>query len=239
MNNSKLKGKLIVFSGAGLSAESGISTFRDANGLWENHRIEHVCHYPTWRANKKLVFDFYNQRRMQLNSVEPNAAHHAIAAIEKELGEDKFIHITQNIDDLIERAGGSAIHVHGNLRELKCEHCNALWDIGYTEAPHDLTCPNCNRVGDVKPYVVFFGERAPYYPKMWEIFSNVTDDDVVLVIGTSGNVIAFDQMIPTNSKAKKLLLTMDKGRNNIAFFDHWYRGKAGEMINAVLDDINK
>ena len=116
-----MKRKLVVLTGAGVSAESGVSTFRDSNGLWENHRVEEVASIEGWYANPEIVLEFYNQRRLQLATVKPNAAHLALAELEKEW--DVTV-ITQNVDNLHERAGSTRIiHLHGELTKVRPENC--------------------------------------------------------------------------------------------------------------------
>lgn len=187
-------GRLVVFTGAGLSADSGISTFRDSNGLWEKNNIDEVCNYRTWRSNYDLVHRFYNARRKQLGEVKPNAAHYMIARLQQRYPMTSII--TQNIDDLLERAGvRDVMHVHGFLREMRCEACGHVWDIGYREWTQDDACPRerggsvcgCRRA--VKPNVVFFNEAAPLYHAMYDTLLGLRRGDVLLVIGTSGQVI--------------------------------------------------
>jgi NAD-dependent deacetylase len=181
--------KLVILTGAGLSAESGVATFRDSNGLWENHRIEDVCYIETWRRNFDLVHKFYNARRMQLGSVEPNAAHRMIAEWEKRYDTVAF---TQNVDDLLERGGSkTVVHLHGFLPELRCLNCGMIWNIGYTEWNPHASCPtpHCRDRGIVKPNIVFFGEQAPQYMGMWDTFGSMTKQDVLLILGTSGVVL--------------------------------------------------
>lgn len=179
--------KLVVFSGAGLSAESGIPTFRDKNGLWENHKVEDVADYTTWVKNHDLVQRFYSARRTQLGSVKPNAAHYEIAEWSKKY---EVINLTQNIDDLLERAGcTNVVHLHGFLKEMRCmnESCGHIWDIGYTEYDGS-PCPSCGHTL-IKPNVVFFNEMAPEYSTLNRILFNLTNEDVVIVVGTMGNVV--------------------------------------------------
>src|ERR1043165_7736588 len=122
------KPKLAVITGAGLSAESGLRTFRDQNGLWENHRIEEICHYGTWRDNFDKVHTFYNMRRVQLGEVQPNVGHRALAKWESQY--DTTL-LTQNVDDLLETSGAqNVVHLHGHLTRMKCSSCNHSWDIG-------------------------------------------------------------------------------------------------------------
>ena len=181
--------KLTILTGAGLSAESGVATFRSANGLWENHRIEEVCHISTWKQNFEKVHAFYNARRTQLATVEPNAAHRAIASWEARY---EATVLTQNVDDLLERAGcRNAIHLHGRLQELRCTACEHIWNIGHTEWRTGTPCPaeGCGCIRGVKPNIVFFGEMAPRYADLWEEFESTGPDDVLIVIGTSGVVL--------------------------------------------------
>jgi NAD-dependent deacetylase len=172
--------KIVVFSGAGMSAESGIQTFRDSDGLWENYKIEDVATPEAWMANPDLVTDFYNARRKQILNVEPNAAHLQIAALE-DLYE---VHvITQNIDDLHERAGSSnVLHLHGNIRYSKSSGPKAeqaYYPIKGWKLTSSDRCPEGYRL---RPHVVWFGEAVPAYEDAVEILHKA---DVLLVIGTS------------------------------------------------------
>ncbi len=194
--------KLVVFSGAGLSAESGLETFRDNGGLWAQYDPMEVCNYENWLDNFELVHRFYNLRREELGKVQPNAMHKFLASLPMILNKPRIalsakkkhkdpievIHITQNVDDLLERAGVSnVIHLHGELCKIICPQCEHIFDIGYTYfEPHN--CPNCD-YGKLKPFIVFFYERAPKYVIMHDIFSQLSSKDCVLVIGTSGNVV--------------------------------------------------
>ena len=183
--------KLIILTGAGLSAESGLRTFRDSNGLWENHSIEEVCHGATWRRNFELVHRFYNERRTQLGTVEPNPAHRMIARWQSLYD---TVLLTQNVDDLLERAGCvDVVHLHGFLPELRCVQCEYVWDIRYTQWNGEK-CPDCGSASDVRPHIIFFGEEAPRYATLWRTFNSLTAKDVVLIIGTSGVVLPVNDM---------------------------------------------
>ncbi|HWB58506.1 MAG TPA: Sir2 family NAD-dependent protein deacetylase [Chthoniobacteraceae bacterium] len=185
-------GRLIILTGAGLSAESGLRTFRDSNGLWENHSIDEVCNGATWRKNHELVQKFYNDRRTQLGTAEPNAAHRMIAEWQRRY--DTVI-LTQNVDDLLERAGcGEVVHLHGFLPEMQCVDCGHIWSIGYEAWKTGASCANCPSIKGVRPNIVFFGEMAPMYEIMWGELSAMTARDVFLVIGTSGVVLPVAQM---------------------------------------------
>ena len=172
--------KLVVLSGAGISAESGIKTFRDYNGLWENHRIEDVASPEGFARNPKLVLDFYNARRKQLKEVEPNEAHQILAELENHF--DVHI-ITQNVDDLHERGGSSKIiHLHGELR--KARSVNHENDI--VECENDINIGDLHPDGSqLRPHIVWFGEMVPEMENAIKIASQA---DLFLVIGTSMQV---------------------------------------------------
>ena len=170
---------LVVLTGAGVSAESGIRTFRDTNGLWEDHRVEDVASPEGFARNPALVLDFYNQRRAQARTVQPNAAHLALAAFEEQPGWHVSI-ITQNVDDLHERAGSSEVlHLHGMLNQMR--------SVADENTVHD--CPGDIQLGDLapdghqlRPHIVWFGEMVPAIEEAAEI---VATADALLVVGTS------------------------------------------------------
>ena len=181
-----MKKRLVVLSGAGVSAESGISTFRDTDGLWDNFTVEDVASIEGWYRNPSLVLDFYNQRRAQLAEVKPNAAHRAIAELE---GSWDVTVVTQNVDNLHERAGSTkVIHLHGELTKVRPQNCcneqdafseETVFDIG-TEPIHlgDMA-PNG---AQLRPHIVWFGEAVPKIEKAIDVVSQA---DVLLIIGTS------------------------------------------------------
>ena len=173
-----MKKKIVVLTGAGVSAESGIKTFRDSDGLWEEYRIEDVATYDAWQRNQPLVLDFYNKRRAQLGTVQPNKAHYALVDLEEKY--DVYI-ITQNVDDLHERAGSSHIlHLHGELTKARSSVDDyLLYYIGYKEICAGDTC---EKGSQLRPHVVWFGEAVPMIAEAAEI---LTDADILLVIGTS------------------------------------------------------
>lgn len=171
---------IAVLTGAGISAESGISTFRDAGGLWEGHRVEDVASPEGWYKNPGLVLDFYNKRRAQLHSVVPNAAHEALVLLEKKFS--TYI-ITQNVDDLHERAGSSrVIHLHGELKKVRStgdENLVYHWEKDLNEG--DL----CEKGHQLRPHIVWFGEEVPAL----SLAAGVIDKaDMVIIIGTSMQV---------------------------------------------------
>lgn len=172
-----MKKKLVVLTGAGISAESGIKTFRDADGLWENHRIEDVATPEAWRRNPELVLEFYNQRRRQLLEVQPNAGHRALAELEAQF--DVWV-ITQNVDDLHERAGSSRVlHLHGELRKVRSERYEDIvygWDGDLHLGDH------CERGTQLRPHIVWFGESVPMLEKAAKLARQA---DIFLIVGTS------------------------------------------------------
>jgi NAD-dependent deacetylase len=173
--------KLVVLSGAGISAESGIKTFRDAGGLWEGHDVMEVASPEGWAKNRALVLDFYNQRRKQLFEVEPNDGHRALVELEKYY--DVEI-ITQNVDDLHERAGSSKVlHLHGELKKVRSSiDDNLVHELdGWELKEGDL----CEKGSQLRPHIVWFGEAVPMIERAAEIAQTA---DVFIVVGTSLNV---------------------------------------------------
>ena len=181
-----MKQKLTVLTGAGVSAESGITTFRDSDGLWENHKVEDVASIEGWYRNPKMVLDFYNARRAQLPAVKPNAAHIAIADLEKDY--DVTV-VTQNVDNLHERAGSTRIiHLHGELTKVRPENCCNEMDGFSEETVFDIGADAVN-IGDLapngaqlRPHIVWFGEAVP---KIEAAIEAVEAADILLIVGTS------------------------------------------------------
>lgn len=189
--------QLFVISGAGLSAESGLSTFRDSNGLWERHDIGRICHMATWKANRSEVFRFYAQRRRDVAAAAPNAAHLAVAGWQARWGADNVHLLTQNVDDLLERAGATrVVHLHGDLESLLCTACGTRWAVSLEEYQEHTRCPKCKSLRGVKPGVVFFGERADQYRVLARMHKSIRADDVLIVIGTSFEVIPVCNIVP-------------------------------------------
>ncbi|GFD82957.1 NAD-dependent protein deacylase [Tenacibaculum sp. KUL118] len=175
-----MKKRLVVLTGAGISAESGIKTFRDADGLWEGHDIYEVASPQGFRANPELVLDFYNQRRRQLLEVSPNKAHHNLVSLENNFEVDI---ITQNVDDLHERAGSSnVIHLHGELLKVRStQNENLVYPWKKDIALGDV----CEEEAQLRPHIVWFGEDVPLLEKAAEI---TLQADILVIIGTSMQV---------------------------------------------------
>ncbi len=170
--------RIVILTGAGMSAESGISTFRDSNGLWQNHRIEEVASPEAWQKNPAMVLEFYNQRRKQLFEVEPNAGHLALAKLEKKYEVEI---ITQNVDDLHERAGSShVIHLHGELKKARSTaDPNLIYTLDHWELKLGDTC---EKGSQLRPHIVWFGETVPMMDKAVSITKIA---DIFMVVGTS------------------------------------------------------
>lgn len=190
--------KICFLSGAGVSAESGISTFRDSNGLWENHRVEDVASIDGWYKNRNLVNDFYNQRRKQLKNCKPNDAHFLIAKLENYFNVSV---ITQNIDNLHEMAGSSkVIHLHGSLTKACNESKTHVYDIGYRDI-------NEGELADdgsfLRPFIVWFGEAVPLIEDAINI---IYDTDILVIVGTSLNVYPAANLINYAKPSAKIYL---------------------------------
>ncbi len=174
---------IVILTGAGLSAESGIRTFRDANGLWENHDIMDVATPEGFARDPALVHRFYDARRVQLGSVAPNAAHSALARLQRKLGIAVTV-VTQNVDDLHERAGGDAIHMHGELLKARCTACD---DVRPWSAPlGGAACPVCE--APLRPHIVWFGEMPLRLDEIDAALDALGPGDAFAAIGTSGEV---------------------------------------------------
>ncbi|XDA97715.1 NAD-dependent deacylase [Sulfitobacter sp. LCG007] len=175
--------KIVILTGAGISAESGLGTFRAEGGLWAQHRIEDVATPEGFARDPKLVVDFYNARRVQAAEAEPNEGHLALARLEAAYPGEVVV-VTQNVDDLHERAGSAAvIHMHGALAGALCHACGHRWEAPLVMASGDA-CPSCGR-GAARPDIVWFGEM-PY--RMEEILDHLETAAVFASVGTSGNV---------------------------------------------------
>jgi len=234
--------KIMILSGAGLSAESDISTFRDHDGLWENHDVMEVCSTQGWINDRQNVTRFYNDRRHDLESKEPNHAHKVLAQLEHDY-RGRVIHLTQNIDNLMEKAGAKdVIHLHGTLTDLRCEACTKTFDVGYASQDGDESCPYCGNKR-VRHNVVMFGESAPEYSHIHEAVRHCT---LFIAIGTSGAVI---DIIPI-AKAFKHSLLIDPKRQETAskfdphsytdeYFEHFIQKKAGESMDDMMAIIKE
>lgn len=211
-----MSGKIVVLTGAGLSAESGLGTFRDEGGLWSQHRIEDVATPQGFSRDPALVQSFYNARRVQAAAAQPNAAHHALARLQTEWA-DEVVIVTQNVDGLHEKAGSKVIHMHGELAGALCGGCGHRWPA--PETMHvDETCPACASP-KARPDVVWFGEM-PYH--MEEIAEHLQGCDLFVSIGTSGQVYPAAGFVQEAAYAGARTLEINLSDTDIsgAFDDH-------------------
>ena len=217
---------IVILTGAGISAESGLGTFRDEGGLWAQHRIEDVATPEGFARNPQLVVDFYNARRAQASKAVPNAAHTALARLQREHPGDVML-VTQNVDDLHEKAGSpEVVHMHGALGSALCGACDHRWP-----APLEMhvgeTCPHC-KAPAARPDIVWFGE-IPYH--MERIERALLGADVFAAIGTSGNVYpaaGFVQMA-THVGAQTVEMNLDPSET-VALFEETFPGKASQTV---------
>ncbi len=230
--------RVVILTGAGISAESGIRTFRGADGLWEGPRIEDVASPQGFQRDPQTVYRFYNERRAQLlqPDIQPNAAHHALARLEEHLA-DHFLLVTQNIDDLHKRAGSKRIlPMHGELRKTRCDACHAVpdFDDGFDDATN---CPACNTAGHLRPHVVWFGEMPLY---MDDIYQALMQCDVFAAIGTSGHVYPAAGFVELAGRAgaQTIEINLEQSAVHSAFDDARY-GPATEQVPAWVDQLLK
>ena len=231
--------KIFALTGAGISAESGLGTFRDKDGVWTRYDLSEVATPEGFARNPTLVRDFYNARRANLADASPNAAHLALARLEAELGArgGQFYLCTQNVDDLHEKAGSRrVIHMHGELAVTRCDHCQALRpDLGPLTA--EAVCEACGREGGARPHVVWFGE-IPLY--MDEIEDALTDADLFVSIGTSGSVYPAAGFV-TQARAMGIAtceINLEPSANAYVFDEKVY-GPAGQVVPAWVERVLK
>lgn len=229
---------VLVLTGAGVSAESGIPTFRDANGLWENHALEDVASPAAWAKDPKLVWRFYGQRRAAAAACTPNRAHRALAALERRLG-DRFLLVTQNVDGLHRRAGNQRmVEIHGALNKSRCDRCDRdpfVDDAIYADGPKP--CERCDG-GTIRPHIVWFGEMLdPENLARINAFVQQAAEVpfVYVAAGTSGVVYpaAGIVSIARNAGAETWLQNMEVPENRSAF-DHFVEGRAGDILPGLL-----
>jgi NAD-dependent deacetylase len=226
---------VVVLTGAGISAESGIKTFRDHNGLWENHRIEDVASYDGFLRDPSLVQSFYNTRRAQLKeaAIQPNPAHVALAKFEQDWP-DEFLLVTQNVDNLHERAGSrNLIHMHGELAKVRCQKSQRVFET-FDPINSDTVCECCSQTGQLRPHIVWFGEMPM---EMDRIFAALERCDLFVAIGTSGQVYpaaGFVHHVP--SHARKVEINAEASAVSLAF-DELRRGPASREVPAFFDEI--
>jgi NAD-dependent deacetylase len=229
--------RLFVLTGAGISAESGLATFRGSGGLWNGHRVEEVATPEAWQADPALVWRFYSQRRRDALAVEPNAAHIALAKIEQHLNKNFYL-CTQNVDDLHERAGSRRIHhMHGSLFQSRCTRSDDHFsDRALYEDPNNLpVCKTCHAF--LRPHIVWFGE-IPI--DMDGIYRELDRATTLLVVGTSGSVYPAAGFVQiANQRRIRTLYIGPEEPLNASSFDEILLSPATEALPAMADALGK
>ncbi len=227
--------RLVVLTGAGISAESGLQTFRDNNGLWEEHRVEDVATPEAFHTNPNLVYRFYNARRKQLieGGVQPNVAHQALARLEAHFAHHMLL-VTQNVDDLHERGGSQRVlHMHGELLSARCTDSGKTfdWRDGFDRT---TLCPCCQK-GSLRPDIVWFGEMPMY---MDEIYHALSQADIFIAIGTSGNVYpaAGFVQIAKEAGAHTIEANLAPSATN-QLFDESISGPATQVVPTLVSSL--
>lgn len=230
----KMYKNIVILTGAGISAESGLATFRSADGLWNNHRVEDVATIEAFERNPDYVHDFYNQMRPELFAAKPNAAHFAISELQQKYPAEVNI-ITQNVDTLHEKAGNKNVwHIHGQINQIVCLNCGNVFETWGDICSED-ECPQCKIRGMLKPNIVFFGENLLYMNKVDTLLEKC---DLFISVGTSGVVYpaAGFVQIAKFAGAYTIELNMEKTSNNYFFNRHIF-GPAGTTLPQFVNEL--
>ena len=226
---------VVILTGAGISAESGVSTFRDAGGIWQKYDYKKVSTPDGFRANPDLVHDFYNMRRTGLAKYNPNQAHTAVARLERKFDGSVLV-VTQNVDDLHERAGTqNLIHMHGQLYEVKCKVCGKVTKTA-SEIGRQTVCSHCGVPGGLRPNVVWFGE-VPMF--MDTIYSALAKCDLFVSIGTSGTVYpaaGFVQEVRSHGRAHTLEINLEPSEG-VSLFHEVRHGSASQLVPEFVSQL--
>lgn len=225
--------KIVILTGAGISAESGLDTFRAEDGLWAQHRVEDVATPEGFARDPKRVVDFYNARRAQCADVSPNAAHEALARLQQQF-DGQVVVVTQNVDDLHEKGGSrGVIHMHGSLKSALCAVCDHRWPAPLEMAPGD-SCPACGAAA-ARPDIVWFGEM-PY--EMDTIFDHLAEADIFAAIGTSGNVYPAAGFVAEARRAGAHTVELNLERSAVGrqFAEH-RSGPATRVVSDWVDEL--
>lgn len=230
--------KIVILTGAGISAESGIKTFRDQNGLWEEHDVMDVATPEGFERDADLVYRFYNQRRAQLFSSEvtPNPAHLALAKLQKNW-QGEVVIVTQNVDNLHERAGSSQVlHMHGELSKMRCSKTSSAFE-SPIELNQSTLCPKCQTSGHMRPHIVWFGE-VPFF--MDEIEKHVSECELFIAIGTSGLVYPAALLVSwaRGAGAKAIEINLEATERS-SVFHHTFHERASLLVPSFVDELFK
>lgn len=230
--------RILILTGAGISAESGLATFRSEDGLWNKHRIEDVATIEAYYRNQDYVHDFYNNMKPELWDAKPNKAHLAIAKLQQEYSAEVNI-VTQNIDTLHEKAKSNNVyHIHGQINQAVCMNCGNVIET-WGDITSETVCPNCHIIGMMKPNIVFFGENLLYMDKVEKLLQT---SDLFISIGTSGQVYPAAGFVQTAKYygADTIEFNLEPTSNNF-YFDKHIMGKAGitfpKFVNELISEI--
>lgn len=225
---------IVILTGAGISAESGLATFRSADGLWNNHRVEDVATIEAYYRNPDYVHQFYNEMRPELLAAKPNAAHLAITKLQKEYPANISV-VTQNVDTLHEKAGNSNVyHIHGQINQIVCLNCGHVFET-WNDVSSEGKCEQCGAVGMLKPNIVFFGENLLYMDTVDRLLSSC---DLFVSVGTSGVVYpaAGFVQIAKFAGAETIEFNLETTSNNY-MFDRHVTGPAGTTLPQFVDEL--
>jgi len=225
---------IVILTGAGISAESGLATFRASNGLWNNHRVDEVATIEAFQRNPAYVHDFYNELKPLLNAAKPNPAHLSVTRLQQEYPAKVSV-VTQNVDTLHEKAGTQNIyHIHGQINQAVCLNCGHILET-FSDVDTETACPHCQIAGMMKPNIVFFGENLLY---MDEVDRLLRQCDLFISVGTSGVVFPAANFVQIAKYygAKTYEFNLETTSNNV-YFDHHIYGKAGETLPRFVDEL--
>ena len=225
---------IVILTGAGISAESGLATFRSANGLWNNRKVDDVATIEAFARNPDYVHEFYNELKKELLTAEPNAAHKAITKLQNEYPANVYV-ITQNVDTLHEKAKNiNVYHIHGVINQAVCLNCGHILET-FGDVNTETVCLKCNVQGVMKPNIVFFGENLLY---MDEVENLLKKCDLFLSVGTSGVVFPAASFVQTAKYfgARTIEFNLEATSNNF-YFDKHIMGKAGVTLPAFVDEL--
>jgi NAD-dependent deacetylase len=239
MHQDFLPPGIVILTGAGISKESGIDTFRDKDGLWNRVNLEEVATIDAWHRDKKKVLDFYNDTRRSLRAehIVPNAAHEALAHLEQKYDGEVTV-VTQNIDPLHEMAGSkNVLHMHGRDGEVRCMNCQTVFESDLDLTPQSV-CPNCKTVGELRPNIVWFGEMPQHIE---EIYAALERCGLFVAIGTSGEVYpaaGFVLQARRRAHAHTVELNLEPTGNQPLFHEHIY-GPATQTVPSYVERVLK
>jgi NAD-dependent deacetylase len=226
--------RIFILTGAGVSAESGIPTFRGVGGLWRNYRIEKVASPEAWHRDPRLVWEFYSMRRRVASAVKPNPAHFALAKLE-DLLQDRLFVCTQNVDDLHEQAGSKrVVHMHGELFKSRCDTCNRppFRDTDSYALPAEL--PRCDCGGRIRPHICWFGEVPFELDRIYEALDECT---ILMAVGTSGVVEPAASFVAQVADHARTIYVGPEEPANASAFTECYLGKAGKVLPNLFGSL--